>query len=365
MQPPNVTIQVKHKKAGLPLQRMPSFRSLAQSTDEPQETGQDTSVTDPTPPELSSSQASRPCRYQQHPTQTCHGGSCGPSGAVRRASVDNVVQMVSARAASARSLHLQQYLETQPSSVRHAVTANRDRGTHPNADVVRGSSHHAERLQWQMPRQTAGPQLRSAFAELLPIDPLTAVLPCDRVTSSNPGAGAGAAVQRRPSTVPNMSRVSGCTGTQDAVRPGTSAGVSRDGLAGVCIGPWGAEVLHGCSGVADESGAYKVDAEKGRDRISSTEQGDGLGFQYAGWVWGPGSTPCLHGAKVDKRNSGQFDRGRDLDEWQCDMDSVCDRSKLEASRGAQEDDESMLTCASVEINALLMFQILRAGDKRQ
>lgn len=363
VQPPNVPIQGQRKNAGLLLQCMPSFTSVAHSAAPSQETPEDTSAADPTPLELSTSQAPKPCRYQHHLTRICSSGSCGQSGAVRRASADNVVQPGSSRAASARSVHMQQYLETQSPSVKRAVAANRERSTQPGADVVRGSSHQAERLQWRAPPQTTGQQLRSAFAELLPIDPLMAVLPCDRFASSNAGAGAVAAVQRRPSTVPNMkSRVSGCTGSQDAVRPGTSAVVPHVWPADACIGPWGVEQPHHCTGAVDESGTNKVDAEKGCDRISSTEQGDGLGFQYAGWVWGPGSTPCLHGAKV-KPHPSNFEQAKDLDD-SYDMNFVCEQSVVEAACVEREEDEPMLTCASVEVNALLMSQILRAGDQK-
>lgn len=354
--------QVKQKKATPAIPLVPSYTYLAEPS--PRQLHAGAGAVDSTTCESSSLQAAASGPF---PRKTAHAGisdSTIPPGSIRRASTDNVSHVRVALSASARSRHLQQYLDTQPTSGQRATTAARDRIAQPDPDLTKGTSTNAERMQWPVARQASGPHLRSAFAELLPVDPLAAVAPCDRWTATNsplpPTAAAAATVNKRPSTVPNMrSRLMGCEGNQEVLRPGTSAGVPCVGLTDACIGPWSSEATRRCLGTGDRSGTNKGDVDKGREKSSLMDRG-GLGLQYAGWIWGPGSSDCLHNVKMDAKESSVTLAQDSADELAC---NVTDKVQVNTS-SEQEEDASMLTCASVQVNALLMSQLSRAGDKR-
>ena len=315
--------------------------------------------------ELSEAQTARPCPGRT-PAQACSSASCVSAGQVP-ASPEMLRLPRAAYCASARSRHLQQYLEstcvTTPTGQRPPA-GGRDRSAHPDTEAAKGAATHAERMQ-AFGRQPGGPQLRSAFADLLPDDPVTFAGREDRLGASC-AVTASSATQRRPSTVPNMrSRLTACSSGHDVGRPGTSAGLACAANAEACIGPWSSDTALGGVDVDDGKQVIKGDGDRPHDNTAAGRQDESLGPQYAGWTWGPGSASCLQNTRKDshrylEKNAvgyGPFDKstsGGDL--------LVEEQSKTDCGDEAAAEDCYMLTCSSVDINAVLMSQLMKAGD---
>eukprot|EP00892_Ulva_mutabilis_P008642 jgi/Ulvmu1/614/UM001_0622.1 len=356
-QPAWPTARVEHRKPALPLPPKPSS-SLGDCAVPSQCASARAGDTLDSKPSTTHTNAPPPC-----PPPAAHD-SCAPSDRIAAPTIQEKLRLARATyCVSARSRHLQQYLESAsvPTAPR-APTGGRDRAIHVETDTAKDAATHSERLQ-ALGRHQGGPQLRSAYTDLLPVEPLAASVPADRLGSTSATAGS---LQRRPSTVPNMrSRLTACASGLDVPRPGTSAGVPYAAAAAWGIGPWCVDSPLGCPSVAARGGPDSGDADKGRDQAAATQQADSLGAQYAGWTWGPGSASCLPGARNDANRPPDRSavhagaRGQ----RSASMEPPLGKEQNHAET-AVEEDPNMLTCESVAVNAVLMSQLTKVADKK-